>query len=110
MAIKRLKGMDKAAIFLSNLGEDLASEVIKFLNPTDIQMIGRRITSIQNIDSETFFEVMDEFKQHCASIETDVYDNLGAANVASKYVTEGAAGPKQAKEQIAYWTGELSQR
>ena len=53
---------------------------------------------------------LDEFKQHCTSIETDVYENLGAANVASKYVTEGAAGPKQAKEQIAYWTGELAQR
>jgi argininosuccinate lyase len=53
---------------------------------------------------------LDEFKQHCVSFETDVYDNLGATNVASKYVTEGAAGPKQAKEQIAYWTGELDAR
>jgi hypothetical protein len=28
----------------------------------------------------------------------------------SKYVTEGAAGPKQAKEQIAYWNRRLAER
>ncbi|HUW20822.1 MAG TPA: argininosuccinate lyase [Sedimentisphaerales bacterium] len=53
---------------------------------------------------------LDELKHHCASIEADVYESLGAAAVVSKYVTEGAAGRKQAKEQIAYWTGELAQR
>lgn len=66
MATKKLKGMDKAAILLSNLGEDLASEVIKFLTPGDIQMIGRRITSISNITSEVFFDVVDEFNSHLA--------------------------------------------
>lgn len=53
---------------------------------------------------------LDEFKQYCPSIESDVYESLGAANVVSKYVTDGAAGPKQAAKQIVYWTGELGQR
>ncbi|MHC4619817.1 MAG: argininosuccinate lyase [Planctomycetota bacterium] len=53
---------------------------------------------------------LDEFKRHCGSIEQDVYENLGAANVVAKYVTEGAAGPRQAKEQVAYWTRELAER
>ena len=53
---------------------------------------------------------LDEFKRYCPSIESDVYESLGAANVVSKYVTDGAAGPKQAAKQIAYWTGELGQR
>ena len=53
---------------------------------------------------------LDEFKKCSSSIEADVYEAIGAANVASKYVTEGAAGPKQAKKQIAYWTSELAQR
>jgi flagellar motor switch protein FliG len=66
MAIKKLKGMDKAAVLISNLGEDLASEVIKFLSPADIQMVGRRITSISNINPETFCEVVDEFKKRLA--------------------------------------------
>ena len=53
---------------------------------------------------------LDEFKRHCTLIEPDVYDNLGAANVVSKYVTEGSAGFGQAKEQIAYWNKQLAQR
>jgi len=53
---------------------------------------------------------LDEFKKYSPAIEPDVYERLGAANVVSKYVTDGAAGPKQAKEQIAYWNGQLAQR
>ncbi|MHC4644382.1 MAG: argininosuccinate lyase [Planctomycetota bacterium] len=53
---------------------------------------------------------LEDFKRCCGSIEPDVYEHLGSANVVSKYVTEGAAGPRQAKAQIAYWTAELAQR
>ena len=53
---------------------------------------------------------LDQFKQHCALIESDVYENLGAAKVAVKYVTEGAAGPMQAKRQISYWNKQLAKR
>jgi argininosuccinate lyase len=54
--------------------------------------------------------VLDEFKRYCSAIETDVYEHLGAGKVVSRYVTEGAAGPKQAKEQIAYWNKRLGER
>jgi len=53
---------------------------------------------------------LDELQKYSVSIETDVYENLGAAGVADKYVTAGSAGPKQAKEQIAYWNKQLGQR
>ena len=53
---------------------------------------------------------LDELQKYSASIETDVYENLGAAGVANKYVTAGSAGPKQAQEQIAYWNKQLGQR
>jgi argininosuccinate lyase len=53
---------------------------------------------------------LDEMKQGCAVIEDDVFDSLGAAGVASSYITEGAAGPMQAKRQIEYWTKQLEQR
>jgi len=39
-----------------------------------------------------------------------VYEHLGAACVAGKYVTEGSAGPTQAKGQVAYWNKQLGQR
>jgi argininosuccinate lyase len=53
---------------------------------------------------------LDGLKRFCPSIESDVYDNLGAAKLTDKYVTAGAAGPSQAREQIAYWTKQLDQR
>jgi len=53
---------------------------------------------------------LDELQKYSASIETDVYENLGAGSVADKYVTDGSAGPKQAKEQIEYWNKQLGQR
>ncbi len=53
---------------------------------------------------------LEELQKYSVSIETDVYENLGAAGVADKYVTAGSAGPKQAKEQIAYWNKQLGQR
>lgn len=53
---------------------------------------------------------LEELQKYSASVEKDVYENLGAACVADKYVTAGSAGPKQAKEQIAYWNNYLGQR
>jgi len=53
---------------------------------------------------------LDEFKKHSALIEADVYESIGASNVVSNYVTEGAGGPKQAKEQISYWQKRLAER
>ena len=53
---------------------------------------------------------LEELQKYSASVEKDVYENLGAAGVADKYVTAGSAGPKQAKEQIAYWNNYLGQR
>ena len=53
---------------------------------------------------------LEEFQEHSPSIEADVYEHLGAACVAGKYLTEGAAGPKQAGTQVAYWKRQLGQR
>ncbi len=53
---------------------------------------------------------LDEFEKYSSAIEKDVYESLGAANVVKKYITEGAAGPEQAKRQIAYWNKQLEQR
>ena len=52
----------------------------------------------------------DELREFSTAIDDDVYESLGAANVVSKYATTGAAGPDQAKKQIAYWNKRLAQR
>jgi len=53
---------------------------------------------------------LDDLKKSSNAIEKDVYEYLGPENVVSKYVTDGAAGPKQAKKQIAYWNKQLAKR
>jgi argininosuccinate lyase len=53
---------------------------------------------------------LDDLKKSSNVIEKDVYEYLGPENVVSKYVTDGAAGPQQAKRQIAYWNNELDAR
>jgi argininosuccinate lyase len=53
---------------------------------------------------------LDDLKRRSSLIEKDVYEYLGAANVVDKYVTEGAAGTKQAKRQVAFWNKRLAQR
>ncbi len=50
---------------------------------------------------------LDELRRYSASIKKDVYESIGAANVAGRYITEGAAGPGEAKKQIAYWQKRL---
>ena len=53
---------------------------------------------------------LEELQKYSTSIDKDVYENLGAKRVVVKYITAGSAGPKQAKEQIAYWNNHLGQR
>lgn len=53
---------------------------------------------------------LEELQKYSASIQSDVYENLGALGVVNNYVTPGSAGLTQAKEQIAYWNNHLGQR
>jgi len=53
---------------------------------------------------------LDEFKAACELVEADVYDSLGAANVAKKYTTLGAAGQEHVTRQIAYWKDQLKEQ
>jgi len=53
---------------------------------------------------------LSEFKKYSPVIKSDVYDSLGAANVANRYVTAGASGVKQTRERIVYWRKRLAGR
>lgn len=62
----KLKGLNKAALIISNLGEDVAADLLKSLNPVEIRKIGLAITNFDNTSSETFFEVAGEFTERVA--------------------------------------------
>jgi len=53
---------------------------------------------------------LKEFKRYCKVVDIDVYDAIGPEKAALRYATEGACGPRQAKQQIAYWNKYLAKR
>ncbi len=103
-----LAGLEEGFLDATALAEYLVGKGVAFREAHGI--VGSLVAYCEK-DNRKLSELrLDEFKQHCGAVEADVYGNLGAASVADKYVTEGSAGPKQAKRQIAYWSEQLDQR
>jgi len=101
-------GLDEGFLDATALAEYLVGSGIAFRQAHGI--VGSLVAYCEKQNKKLSELTLDEFKQQCTAIEADVYDSLGAAKVVDKYVTEGAAGPKQAKRQIEYWTKQLGQR
>ncbi len=101
-------GLEEGFLDATALAEYLVRKGIAFREAHGI--VGTLVAYCEQQNKKLAELSLDDFKRHCSSIETDVHENLGAANVVSKYVTEGAAGFGQAKEQIAYWNKQLAQR
>jgi len=101
-------GLDKGFLDATALAEYLVNKGIAFREAHGI--VGTLVAYSEKNNKKLSEIDLDEMKKSCEAIEADVYENLGAVNVANKYVTEGAAGPNQAKRQIAYWTKELDSR
>ncbi len=101
-------GLDRGFLDATCLAEYLVGKGIAFREAHGI--VGSLVVFCEKQNKGLAELSLDQFKQHCTAIDSDVYESLGAAKVAGKYVTEGAAGPQQAKRQIAYWNKQLAQR
>jgi flagellar motor switch protein FliG len=58
-----LSGSAKAAIFCVAMGEDVASEVFRFLEEEEVQQISRELTNLHRVSSDTADDVIEEFHQ-----------------------------------------------
>ena len=101
-------GLDNGFLDATAFAEYLVKKGIPFREAHGI--VGELVARCEKEKRKLSDLSLEEMKQSCAVIEQDVFECLGAANVANSYVTEGAAGPKQAKRQIEYWTKQLEQR
>jgi len=101
-------GLEKGFLDATALAEYLVGKGVAFREAHGI--VGSLVACCEEQNKKLAELSLDELQKYSVSIETDVYENLGAACVADKYATEGSAGPKQAKEQIAYWNKQLGQR
>ncbi|MDR1276755.1 MAG: flagellar motor switch protein FliG [Candidatus Accumulibacter sp.] len=72
------EGVEKSAILMFALGEDIASEVLKYLGPKDVQRIGYAMATLKSVPRTRVEEVLDEF-YHIASekamvhVDTEAY-------------------------------------
>lgn len=57
----RLTGSEKAAILLMNIGEDLASEVLKFMTPAEMQLLGGMMVRKESVSLQMGRQVVGEF-------------------------------------------------
>jgi argininosuccinate lyase len=92
----------------TSLAEYLVEKGVAFRKAHGI--VGTLVAECEKAGKKLAELSLEELKQHCSSIESDVYERIGAANVVNKYATEGAAGTKQAKGQVAYWSKHLAER
>jgi argininosuccinate lyase len=100
--------LDMGFLDATALAEYLVGKGIAFRESHGI--VGTLVAYCEKQNKKLSDLTLEEFKGSCAAVESDVYDYLGAVKVASRYVTEGAAGPKQAKRQLAYWIEQLGKR
>ncbi len=91
------------------LAEYLVKKGVPFRQAHGI--VGQLVTTCEEQGKSKLSDLtLDEFKAACNSIEADVYNSLGAANVARKYTTLGAAGPDHLARQIEYWKDQLKEQ
>tara|TARA_E500000178_G_scaffold256841_1_gene253359 strand:+ start:521 stop:1579 length:1059 start_codon:yes stop_codon:yes gene_type:complete len=59
--ISTLTGTDKAAVLMLLMGEDEATEIIKFLGPRDVQSLGGAMVGAATLSQDAVNFVLDEF-------------------------------------------------
>jgi len=97
--------LDEGFLDATGLAEYLVRKGVVFREAHGI--VGTLVADCEKQGKKLSELTVAEFKKYSPVIGKDVYKYLGAANVVSKYVTAGAAGRMQAKEQIAHWEKRL---
>lgn len=56
-----LNGTNRAAIFLLAVGQDRAAEILKLMNPKEVQQVGTAVAGLNGLTQETVDEVLESF-------------------------------------------------
>jgi flagellar motor switch protein FliG len=87
------EGLMKSAILLMSIGEEEASEVMKFLSPKEVQKLGQTMAGLKSVTREKIDSVLTTFEtesqeQTSIGMDTDVY----LRSVLNKALGEEKAG------------------
>jgi flagellar motor switch protein FliG len=89
---RKLNGTEKAAVFLRSLGEDEAGEVLKHMNPKEVQQVGQQMASLSNVTREEVQSVLDDFVM---TVEQETGLGIGSHDYVRKMLV-GALGEDKA--------------
>jgi len=93
---KKLTGSQKAAILMLALGEQVAAELIKYLNADEVKKLGIEMSNLRGVDPKTTTEVLTEF--------SDQFQDSEAIRVLGeeyfRQLLPNALGPEKAQDVI----------
>jgi len=90
--VRKLTGAEKAAVFLRSLGEAEAAEVLKHMNPKEVQKVGQTMATLTNVTREEVQEVLDTF---VTTVEEETGLGIGSHDYVRKMLV-GALGEDKA--------------
>jgi argininosuccinate lyase len=100
-------GLDGGFLDATALAEYLVTKGIAFRQAHGI--VGALVAHCEKQGKQLGQLSVEEFQAYASAIGADVYDRLGAANVVKRYTSAGAAGPEQARQQLAFWKKHLAE-
>jgi len=86
-----LSGLDKAAIFLLAIGKDNATQVLKHMNPREVQMIGTTMAQLENITREEIKSVFEDFLDEVGEDVLGIDPSEYAQELMAEALGEGGA-------------------
>lgn len=89
---RKLSGTEKAAVFLRSLGEADAAEVLKHMNPKEVQKVGQAMATLSNVTREEVQKVLDSFVD---TVEQETGLGIGSHDYVRKMLV-GALGEDRA--------------
>lgn len=101
MSGRELTATEKAALTLLTLGKETASMVLQHLNEQEVKRISRAFMAVSELDRETQFDIVREFRSMMKATETMLFDGREFA----KEVIAGAFGDSVGEGLLEYITG-----
>ncbi|RPJ37289.1 MAG: argininosuccinate lyase [Planctomycetaceae bacterium] len=100
-------GMDDGFLDATALAEYLVGRGVPFRKAHGI--VGTLVARCEKENKSLAELSLDQLKEYSPAINADVYDYLGARNVVRRYVSAGAGGPEQVRQQIEFWKKHLAE-
>lgn len=88
-----LTGTHRAAVLMLLLGEQQAAEIIRYLNPKEVQSLGAAMVSVADLSQEAVNAVLDEF---VATLKKQTNLGLGTSDYVEKVLKRALGEDKAA--------------